>query len=586
MTIQVESPPLQTFEGFGLHDGCTYLERYRDTVNSFFVKPLRATHARFYIAGPHVDSIKAAFLSRFGYSDGTTFFHDYLKQDPDLYFLIAGGEQMTSLAALEPFCTKWAEAVKWLKEDQGLDIRWTTLTNEPNDYGFEWQGQDPTKRKCAPEFYAPFAKTMRSVLDSYGLTDVKIFAPEVSSVDSMCHVYINLLKDDPEAWPIVEGLFTKAYNMCADWTMKELCEESGKPYFTAAGSNLIDWHNYRDHGIGKDDVEQEYFNDNDHWGADMCGRVFNDFNHMVTHWGWYLTAHRPDGFPYSDPRFNPHRLAYYVDTSMIAGTDLLGELSSLGYNTSQWFDLGDGTAYMMITLKYYYLKQLAHMFDVGCVFRYCESDPALPHADMWYTYGQKPAVSASAARNPDGSFTIGVVNLTGCTSDGFPVAGWHATPYFEYYDAERYDVTIRMHELIDSGPRRFAMYRSSRTERFEFVDSVTMTGGEMTISVDPKALVTLRGSGGSAVVAASASRFQRGSLGDVRAHKGMIDIAFANAGSYSIKLAGLSGRIVYTHRKFCCSAPAQYRIPALVPGCYVLRVSGRYRSMARRIVVQ
>jgi hypothetical protein len=361
--------------------------------------------------------------------------------------------------------------------------------------------------------------------------------------------------------------------------MKELCEETGLPYFTAAGSNLIDWYQYRDYGIKESDVEQEFTNDNDHWGADLAGRVLNDFNHMVTHWTWYVTAKRPAPW-IGAQRFLPHQLVFYFES--------LQEVIDYKFDPSQFSVLGNNEVFLMISLKYWYLKQLSHTFDVGCRFRYCESDPALPYKDMWYTFGQKPAIVASAARNPDKSWTIAIVNLTGCTSDTLPTGNdWHPQPFMTYYDPDTIDVTINVEELTSNAQLQFAQYRSSKTERFECVDTLQMTNGAITVPIGPKQLITLRGAKNASVTAArKQSAVQHGAIAH-SLRSGQVLITFPSAGSYSVELLDVSGRTVHSQRDIRCEGPSRYsvRLSEVGRGMYLVRVLCKGRpSAVNRII--
>ena len=102
--------------------------------------------------------------------------------------------------------------------------------------------------------------------------------------------------------------------------------------------------------------------------------------------------------------------------------------------------------------KYCYYQQLAQTFDPGALFR--DSESALD-GDMTHTYGQKTHLIAATARNPDGTWSVGIQNFT---ADSFSGAQGQA-------DDTR----------VNAG-----------------VGTVPMTNGSRTISVAPLELVTLR----------------------------------------------------------------------------------------------
>ncbi|MBD3393409.1 MAG: T9SS type A sorting domain-containing protein [Chitinivibrionales bacterium] len=527
----------QTFHGFGMHESHTVPDAFRDTLSKLIITDLNITHCRFYVEGPTTDSMMSKFNETYGYPDGSSIYDDYLEQDPDLYFLFANQEQIVSAGAIPAFVSKMADILEFLRDERGFDMRWTTITNEPNDKGAHWKGMDSSKQICSIDLYPQVAKALRAELDDRGLDEIKMYGPEVSSVDNMCHQYIEALKADAEAWAAIEGFITKAYNMCADWEMKEYCEESGKMYVTAAGSNLIDYKNFDlELGVTPEDVEIEKSDDNDHFAADLAGRVFNDFNHMVTHWATYQGYYPWDPWGNMDGRFAAHRLIWFWETQE--------HVEQCGFDVNDMTVLGNNELYIMTTLKYYYLKQLAEQFDVGCVFRYCESDPFLPRQDMWYTFGQKPAIIASTAQNPDDSWTIGIVNLTGCESDRLGPKVGDPHPVMTYYPAATYDVTVTVQELAGTGTHDLTVVRSSKTKQIENEGTVTMEDGVATVTVGPKELVTLRGASGSSVVTQHPSTAE--SMKGVRTSRigDMLTVTVPGNGEYSLRIHDAAGSLV------------------------------------------
>jgi len=240
---------------------------------------------------------------------------------------------------------------------------------------------------------------------------------------------------------------------------------------------------------------------------------------------------------------------------------------------------GNNEAYVMITLKYWFLKQLAHTFDVGCKFRYCESDKKLPDYDMIYTFGQKPAITASVALNPDETWTIALANLTGCHSDDLPITDTHTESLFQYYPAETYTITATVDEMAGTGAQKMALCRSNKTTRFEFEDSVTVTDGVIDVTVGPKELVTLRGAKGAMATTA----YQAGSGATLPAvgwphvaKDGRVVVAVNRAGLYTIELLDMTGRTTIAKETFVCGARSQFALSTqgFGQGVYLLRVWG------------
>ena len=111
---------------------------------------------------------------------------------------------------------------------------------------------------------------------------------------------------------------------------------------------------------------------------------------------------------------------------------------------------------------------------------------------MSYTYGKKPHINAAAAKNPDGSWAIGLSNFT---SPGFQDADDpQSFPLHNSgYSAEVYAVTVRVPELAPVKFLRFAVYRSDSRIGDAPAGYAVMHSGVVTLpSVEPLNLVTLR----------------------------------------------------------------------------------------------
>ena len=112
--------------------------------------------------------------------------------------------------------------------------------------------------------------------------------------------------------------------------------------------------------------------------------------------------------------------------------------------------------------------------------------------EMTYTYGKKPHLNAAVARNPDGTWAIGLSNFTAPAfqdadnSGNFPL-------YNSGYHAQSYAVMVRVPELAQAKRLRFAVYRSSSSLGEVPEGYVIMHSGVVALpSVEPLDLVTLR----------------------------------------------------------------------------------------------
>ena len=111
---------------------------------------------------------------------------------------------------------------------------------------------------------------------------------------------------------------------------------------------------------------------------------------------------------------------------------------------------------------------------------------------MTYTYGKKPRINAAVARNPDGSWAVGVSNYTAPTfrdaddEKDFPL-------HNSGFAAKTFAVTVRVPELAKGGTLRFAVRRSNSGVNNVPAGSVVMHNGVVVIEgVKPLDLVTLR----------------------------------------------------------------------------------------------
>jgi hypothetical protein len=103
---------------------------------------------------------------------------------------------------------------------------------------------------------------------------------------------------------------------------------------------------------------------------------------------------------------------------------------------------------------------------------------------MTWTHDHKPRLVVAAARNPDGSWGIGITDYT---SDAFPPHFWYPGK-----PAQSFVVTVKVEELAEAGELRFEARRIGPQFRSPREEPVTMRDGQLTITINPLELVTLR----------------------------------------------------------------------------------------------
>jgi len=292
--------------------------------------------------------------------------------------------------------------------------------------------------RFTPEQIVEVVKRLRADLDRRGLSRVKIIAPENASADGTLEGQVDALKADPVAWADLAGIASHSYNMAATDRIAQRIEGTGKSYWMTEAS---------DDGP---EVPGDALR-----AASLASRFLSDMNHSVTHWVHFV------GFEVPDPNDNATRILSYTPTPF-------------GITLFQ---------------KYYYYQQLSLAFDVGAVFRQSQSTL---DGGMTYTYGKKPHLTAAAARNPDGTWAIGLSNYTAPTfrdADDEKDFALHNSGYA----AQTFAVTVRIPEMARAGSIRFSVHRSNSGINDVPAGTLLLRGGEVTIpAIGPLDLITLR----------------------------------------------------------------------------------------------
>ncbi|MBW4557542.1 MAG: hypothetical protein KME59_16695 [Trichormus sp. ATA11-4-KO1] len=322
-----------------------------------------------------------------------------------------------------------ADFIYKVKQENGVTIHATGVLNEPNDRPI----------KFSDEQWPVIIKNLRKELDNRGLKDVKIIAPELANADAVADRVIKAIKQDPEAWEVLDGISTHSYNMAARPSISNLIEGTDKEYWmTEAGTN------------GPEEPGDALN------AAAAATRFLNDMNHRVSHWIWFI------GHASADPKDNATRLIRY-------------SFDPFRYDIFQ---------------KYYYFLQLSKTFDLGAVFR--KSVSSLD-GNMTWTYGKKPRITVASAKNPDGSWGIAVSNFT---DDRFEVTlpnGYKVSNPQGGRAAEDFAVTVFVEELAQAGDKTMRMYRSNSNVNNVYVGDAVMRRGKVTIpNVRSLDLITLR----------------------------------------------------------------------------------------------
>jgi hypothetical protein len=263
--------------------------------------------------------------------------------------------------------------------------------------------------------------SLRSALDGLGLQDVGIVGLETVGPDAAASAAVS---GQPAAWSALRGLASESFAACADGSDGRRALAAGKElWITSAGSGPP--------GQVRSAADTR-------WATAAAGQLLNDLNQGATRWIWSVGV-------------DPGGASAYA---LAAGGE---SLPTLGY-----------------------LGQARRAFDVGAVIR--------PVATAWgdpYVWGPaRPPAAMAAARNPDGTWSAGIVNATG-------IAG--AEPG-TFYPPEpiTLEVSIAFSDLTTSPDTLFRVWRSNADEAEVEEAPVTLQGGVLTIEVHPQELVTVR----------------------------------------------------------------------------------------------
>jgi O-glycosyl hydrolase len=299
------------------------------------------------------------------------------------------------------------------------------------------QNEPSDEQKIHPPEMTAVVRHLRVELDRRGFRQTKIIATENANVNDIFLKELQALKADPAAWAALAGVASHSYNMAATEEVAKLL--GGKDYWMTEAS---------EGGPEKPGDARR--------AMAVSARFLNDVNHGVTHW--------------------IHFLAYENVRADDNGTCILNFTNDPPAITTLY--------------KHHTFKQLVETFEPGAVFRHCTSSA---EGEMTWTYGQKPRITAAAARNADGGWAIGVVNFT--ADDFLRFEGWGDEKWKRgqggHTPATTYTVTLAIDELKDAAPMKLALHRTNGAVARQ-AEQAELVGGRVTVTVGPMELVTLR----------------------------------------------------------------------------------------------
>jgi O-glycosyl hydrolase len=358
-------------------------------------------------------------------------------------------DQLTGHAAII------ADFIHDLQEKGHITVEATGVQNEPNDIN---------DCQFTPGEMVQSVKLLRAALDSRGLSQVRIIAPEtvgcggtwlwinnkvtlVNNVtpqtagNALAYAMVDALKADDTAWKALGGIATHSYDGGATDRMADTIVGTDKDYWMT------------EFCVGGPEDPGDFFR-----GSVEAAAFLSDMNHRVNYWIHFI------GYLSDDPHDNGTRLMAYYNGNVA---------------DDKWLKIFE---------PYYYLKQLGQAFDPGAIFR--QSMSSLDGEMIW-SRDKVPRLVAAAAQNPDGSWSMGILNYT---SDHFPHDNWFDSS-LSGEAGRNFTVTIKVGELARAGELTFGVHRIGPQITDSTQESATMSNGELTITVHPFELVTLRSAG-------------------------------------------------------------------------------------------
>ncbi|HEV2246166.1 MAG TPA: hypothetical protein VGW37_05890 [Terriglobia bacterium] len=318
-----------------------------------------------------------------------------------------------------------ADFIAELERKHHLSLEATGLQNEPND---------PHDCVFTPEDVVRGVKLLRAALDARGLQRVLIIAPESVGCNPPADAQLLALEADAAAWHALGGIASHDYDGGATHIWADAIAATPKAYWMT------------EFCVGGPEETGDFFR-----GAAEAAAFLSDLNHRVSYWCHFIA------YLSEDPHDNGTRLVAYSNSA------------------------GAETNWCKIFEPYYYLSDLGHTFDPGAVFR--QSISSLENEMTWVSKN-RPRVIVAAARNPDGSWGVGVCDYT---AKEFPHGFWYRGK-----PAQSFEVTLKIQELAKTGAVAFQMCRRGPQTPACTREPMTMQDGSLTLTINPLELLTLR----------------------------------------------------------------------------------------------
>lgn len=482
VSINVGSTPMQTFAGSGFNilnygDWDKWKGASEEDKRYFMSKFI--TDAKFTIVRPWPENnLKSMYFSNK--------LIPYMVDAGVKYVVIAGG--LNEGDGVENPCTNsMGRAIYYagrIKEiiSEGYKVTHFDIRNKANTRQFANCRMEPTDVINA-------IVNARRVLDMTGLQSVGVIGPSVVEFFPRNHIdaahvasydcrlgddslYYNAIYNSPSAMKALQGFAMQDYGLGISKYMQSVTSASGKESWVTLAAT--------------DDAAVN----NSNWmlPAISAAQYLSDVNHGATHFThWSSGQFVQDGTP-ANPVFHG---------------------------------------------RYYVFKALNEVFDAGSIFRTSTSSPFLYASDMLWRYLKEPDIISATTKNPDGSYGVGIVNLTGLNAE-------HR--FLNYYSANSkgIDVTINIPELANYELVNLTAKRIQSGEQFiTESEPIVLQNGKATIRVKSMEIVTLRSDVLASNMATTQSNFKIYPI----PNNGSFTIE--SDGNFVVSIFSISGKMMY-----------------------------------------
>ncbi|NDP19555.1 MAG: hypothetical protein GZ091_00530 [Paludibacter sp.] len=434
-TITVGSKPAQTFQGTGFNtlnygDWDLWINSSESDKRYFMSKFI--TESKFTIVRPWPENdLKSKYFSNK--------LIPYMV-DAGVKFVVITGGLNENDGVSNPCTNAFGRAAYYFSRikslvDAGYKVTHFDIRNKTNTRQF-------ANCRMEPSDVINAITTARTLFDSNGLKDIGIIGPSTVEFFPKNHIdaahvaaydcklgddslYYTAINNSPAAMAALKGFSMQDYGLGISTYMQNITLASGKESWVSLAAT--------------DDAG----NNNANWmlPAISAAQYLSDVNHGATHFThWSSGQFIQDGTP-SNPIFQG---------------------------------------------RFYVFKALNEIFDVGSVFRISTSTPYLYSSDMQWKYLKEPDIISATTKNLDGSFGIGIVNLTGLNAE-------HR--FLNYYSANEKTivVTLNIPELANVPLLSLTVSRIRSGEQFITTsEPIVMINGKATISVTSMEIVALR----------------------------------------------------------------------------------------------